>query len=173
MKELFHRISTRVSIATGSPYAFIVAILIVILWASSGPAFDFSETWQLLINTGTTITTFLMVFLVQNTQNRDAKSVHLKLDELIRSSKAARDDFLNLDDLTDEELAILDAEFKALHAKLTPSKTMHTLHVRVAAAKEKRESRRPLGIIRDPIENIGASLLNVVRKSDKSDDNDT
>lgn len=93
---------------TGSSKAFLIAFTIVVIWGISGPIFNFSNTWQLVINTGTTIVTFLMVFLIQNTQNRDGKAVQLKLDELIRASKAARDNFLNIEDLSDDELAELD-----------------------------------------------------------------
>lgn len=114
MNEFFHKISHKVGEGTGSPWAFILALLIIGVWIISGPMFDFSDTWQLVINTGTTIITFLMVFLIQNMQNRDSKAVHLKLDELIRSVKAARNDFVDLEDATEEELSKLTAEFKAL-----------------------------------------------------------
>jgi len=109
MKPIFRKISAKISNAAGTAYAFIFAFLIVILWATSGPLFDFSDTWQLVINTGTTIVTFLMVFLIQNTQNRDSKAVHLKLDELIRATKA-RDAFVDLEDLSDDELVLLFKE---------------------------------------------------------------
>ena len=83
MNDLFHKVANKVSAVAGSSWAFITAVLIIIIWAFTGPIFHYSDTWQLVINTGTTIITFLMVFLIQNTQNRDAKAVHLKLDELI------------------------------------------------------------------------------------------
>lgn len=114
MNELFHRISHKVGENAGSPWAFIVAVLVILAWLLTGPMFDFSDTWQLVINTGTTIITFLMVFLIQNMQNRDAKAVHLKLDELIRSVHEARNDFIDLEDTTEEELAKLSKEFTAL-----------------------------------------------------------
>ena len=88
MKNIFRAISNKVSGAAGSPYTFLLAFLVVVFWASSGPMFNFSNTWQLVINTGTTIITFLMVFLIQNTQNRDGKAVQLKLDELIRATNS-------------------------------------------------------------------------------------
>src|SRR5215210_2794192 len=90
--------------ATGHPLAFVSAVAIIILWAATGPLFAFSDTWQLVINTGTTIITFLMVFLIQNMQNRDSKAIHLKLDELIRAMKGARNKLVMLENLSDEEL---------------------------------------------------------------------
>ena len=88
--ELFHKFAQKSAAVVGSPWAFIVGVLIILIWACTGRIFKYSDTWQLIINTGTTIVTFLMVFLIQNTQNRDAKAIHLKLDELIRAKKGAR-----------------------------------------------------------------------------------
>lgn len=119
MGELFHKFAARVSSVVGSPLAFIAAIFVILVWAFSGPTFGFSDTWQLIINTGTTIVTFLMVFLIQNTQNRDAKATHLKLDELLKAVKGARTSLVDLEDLTDEELEKLHQEFKKLHEKST------------------------------------------------------
>ena len=98
----------------GTPAAFAAACGIVILWAVSGPLFGYSDTWQLVINTGTTIVTFLMVFLVQNTQNRDARALHLKLDELLRSLKDARNKLIDLENCTDEEIDRIQRQFRAL-----------------------------------------------------------
>ena len=98
----------------GSPGAFLLAITVLVAWAVTGPLFGFSDTWQLVINTGTTIVTFLMVFLIQNTQNRDAKAMHLKLDELIRATRGARNALVDLEDLSDDELARLAEEFRLL-----------------------------------------------------------
>jgi low affinity Fe/Cu permease len=98
----------------GRASTFIVACLAIIVWAAAGPMFNFSDTWQLLINTGTTIITFLMVFLLQNTQNRDMSALHLKLDELIRVNEDARNKLMNLEDLTEEELEQLKANFSRL-----------------------------------------------------------
>jgi low affinity Fe/Cu permease len=98
----------------GTPWSFLVAGFVIIAWAALGPFFHFSDTWQLVINTGTTIVTFLMVFLIQNTQNRDAKAIHLKLDELIHGVKGARNSLVDLEDMTDEELAKLQKEFERL-----------------------------------------------------------
>jgi low affinity Fe/Cu permease len=101
----------------GTGYAFIVAALMIVIWLLSGPLFKFSDTWQLVINTGTTIVTFLMVFLIQNTQNRDTKAVHLKLDELLRSGQGARNIMIEVENLSDEELELMHDEFSKLHDK--------------------------------------------------------
>lgn len=117
MKDIFHKIAQKTSNVVGSPWAFSTAILIIIMWAASGPLFGFSDTWQLVINTGTTIITFLVVFLIQNTQNRDAKVVHLKLDELIRVTKSARNRLVDLEDCTEDELERLEKEFQRLRQR--------------------------------------------------------
>jgi low affinity Fe/Cu permease len=117
MRELFHKFAQKTSAIVGSPWSFLAAILILLLWLISGPIFDFSDTWQLFINTGTTIITFLMVFLIQNTQNRDAKAIHLKLDELLRGVKGARTALVDLESLTDEELDKLQSEFQKLRER--------------------------------------------------------
>ena len=139
MKEVFRKISNRVSQAAGSATAFLLAFFLVVLWASTGPIFDFSDTWQLIINTATTIGTFLMVFLIQNTQNRDGKAMQLKLDELIRATKA-RDAFVDLEDLNDDELAQLDQDFRALHDKQASSNVMKKLHKSIRVEHELRKS---------------------------------
>jgi len=118
MNEFFRRFAHRSAEAVGSPYAFLTGVLVVALWAATGKAFHYSDTWQLVINTGTTIVTFLMVFLIQNTQNRDAKAMHLKLDELIRAVASARNRLVHLEDLSDADLAKLEDEFKKLHEKV-------------------------------------------------------
>jgi low affinity Fe/Cu permease len=100
-------------LAAWNPQAFLVACAIILLWALSGPVFGYSDTWQLVINTGTTIVTFIMVFLVQNTQNRDARALHLKLDELLRSVKVARNQLINLESYTDEELERIERDASA------------------------------------------------------------
>ena len=118
MNEFFRKFAHASAAAVGSPYAFLLGVLIVVVWAVTGPAFGYTDTWQLVINTGTTIVTFLMVFLIQNTQNRDAKAMHLKLDELIRALSSARDRLVHLEDLSDADLAKLEDEFKKLHDKV-------------------------------------------------------
>lgn len=115
MNEYFRKISAKVSSVVGKPIAFVMAIIFIISWALSGPVFGFSNTWQLVINTFTTITTFLIVFLIQNTQNRDSKAIHLKLDELIKSIRGARNLLLNIEDVPDEELEKLQDHYKSLH----------------------------------------------------------
>lgn len=112
MNELFRKFAHKAAGIVGSPWSFITALAIIVVWAITGPIFHFSDTWQLVINTGTTIVTFLMVFLIQNTQNRDAKAIHLKLDELIRSAEQARNNLVDLEDLSDEELERLEQEFR-------------------------------------------------------------
>jgi low affinity Fe/Cu permease len=113
-KLSFGDIARRAANMLGSGWAFMLACAIVLVWALTGPLFRYSDAWQLAINTGTTIVTFLMVFLIQNTQNRDARAMHLKLDELIRSVKAARNKLIDLEDCTDEELDQLQREFEKL-----------------------------------------------------------
>ncbi len=113
-QDAFHNFAHRTSVAVGSPWASVLAMLTIIVWAATGPLFGFSDTWQLVINTSTTIVTFLMVFLIQNTQNRDAKVMHLKLDELIRAVKEARNNLIDLEDMSEEELGNLEREFRKL-----------------------------------------------------------
>lgn len=110
----FLSFAKRAAHAAGRPTAFVIAAIVLLAWAVSGPVFGFSDTWQLVVNTGTTIVTFLMVFLIQNTQNRDTAAIQIKLDELIRVNREARNALLNLDDLTDEELEQIRAEYGAL-----------------------------------------------------------
>jgi low affinity Fe/Cu permease len=104
MNRLFTKFAGRIALHAGQPSAFIIALLIVLVWAMTGPLFHFSEVWQLVINTGTTIITFLMIFLVQNSQNRDASSMQAKLDELIRAVDKARGEFIGIEHLTDVEI---------------------------------------------------------------------
>ncbi len=117
LTDIFHDFAKGSAAIVGSPWAFFLAILVIIAWLATGPTFAYSDTWQLMINTSTTIVTFLIVFLIQNTQNRDAKAVHLKLDELIHGVKGARNSLINLQNLTDEELEDLQREFERLRKK--------------------------------------------------------
>jgi low affinity Fe/Cu permease len=116
MQRLFAKFANAVAHAAGSPAAFLAAVAIVVIWAVSGPIFGYSETWQLVINTGTTIITFLMVFVIQNSQNRDSAAVQAKLDELIRASDA-EDDFIGIEKLTDRELEELHNRCAAMAAR--------------------------------------------------------
>src|SRR5215207_5121922 len=111
LRGAFRHFASSTANAVGSPAVFLIALLLILAWAVTGPIFDFSDTWQLVINTGTTLVTFLMVFLIQNTQNRDARAIHLKLDELIRSIKGARNRLVDLENCSDEEIAEIEAEF--------------------------------------------------------------
>ena len=112
--DVFHVFARRSSQVLGSAWSFIIAIFVILAWGITGPTFHFSDTWQLIINTGTTIVTFLMVFLIQNTQNRDAKAVHLKLDELIRAVKGARNHLVDVEKLSEDELRKLEEQFTKL-----------------------------------------------------------
>ena len=117
MHDLFDKFSHKISKAVGSPWLFVVALVLIVGWAVSGPFFGFSEVWQLIINTTTTIITFLMVFLIQNTQNRDAQAINLKLDELVRVTKGARKNVIDIEELSHEELEKLQKEFRKLSQK--------------------------------------------------------
>ena len=117
MNEIFRKFANKTSEIVGSPWAFITAVAIIVVWSVTGPIFGFSDTWQLVINTGTTIITFLMVFLIQNTQNRDAKAIHLKLDELLRGVEGARTSMVDLEDLSDEDLKKLQEDFQRLRER--------------------------------------------------------
>ena len=117
VSDAFRLFAKRSSKVLGSAWAFGSAILIIVIWALTGPMFHYSNTWQLIINTGTTIVTFLMVFLIQNTHNRDAKAAHLKLDEIIRALKGARNEFIDLEKLADEDLTSLEKQFERVRKK--------------------------------------------------------
>jgi low affinity Fe/Cu permease len=118
VQAIFRKLSQRTSEWMGSSWSFILAVLVIVVWAVTGPVFQYSDSWQLIINTGTTIVTFLMVFLIQNTQNRDAVATQIKLDELIRAVKGARTRLVHLEECTDDELFELQEEFKRLHERL-------------------------------------------------------
>ncbi|OGK22175.1 hypothetical protein A2866_03390 [Candidatus Roizmanbacteria bacterium RIFCSPHIGHO2_01_FULL_39_8] len=133
MHEKFRIIAAHISYAVGTAWAFIIAISIIIVWAVTGPIFHFSDKWQLIINTATTITTFLMVFVIQNTQNRDGRAVQIKLDELIRAVRGARNELVDIEEISDEELEKLHQEFQKLHEHY-------------ANALEKRRKKKGLGL---------------------------
>jgi low affinity Fe/Cu permease len=117
VSDAFRIFARRSSMVLGSAWAFATAILIILIWGLTGPMFHYSDTWQLIINTGTTIVTFLMVFLIQNTQNRDAKAAHLKLDEVIRALKGARNQLIDLEKLSDEDITSLERQFERVRKK--------------------------------------------------------
>ena len=116
-KSLFGTLASKVSHWMGHPVGFVAALGIVVAWVSTGPIFHFSDTWQLVINTGTTVVTFLMVFLIQNTQNRESRAVQVKLDELIRSTQGAHNALLDLEELTDDELLLIREQYLHLARK--------------------------------------------------------
>jgi low affinity Fe/Cu permease len=135
LRDRFRGFAARMSTLLGSHWAFLAAVAIIIVWLISGPIFRFSDAWQLVINTGTTVVTFLMVFLIQSTQNRDAKAIHLKLDELIRCSEA-RNVFADLENATEEELDEFEAEFQKLRKRgMTAGDAAKVAH-RIAQGEE-------------------------------------
>jgi low affinity Fe/Cu permease len=138
INDFFHKFSQRTSQIVGSPWSFLLAVIVIVVWAATGPIFHFSDTWQLVINTGTTIVTFLMVFLIQNTQNRDAKAIHLKLDELLRGVKGARTGLVDLEDSSEEDLQKLQKNFEELR-KLHEKETASIDKVKKEAAKDKKQ----------------------------------
>ena len=115
-EKLFTRIANKVAYAAGLPLTFLGCCIVVLVWAVTGPVFDFSDTWQLVINTGTTIITFLMVFLIQNTQNRDTEAIQVKLDELIRATQGAHNALLDLEELEEESLDAFKQRYQTLAA---------------------------------------------------------
>jgi low affinity Fe/Cu permease len=131
MEKLFTRLAQSISYAVGTPIAFFMAAICIVLWALSGPIFGFSDTWQLVVNTATTIITFLMVFLIQNSQNRDAAAIQAKLDELIRSIEGARNRFIGVEHLTERQVeqirAALESENGACAKKQSTEKTVDQL----------------------------------------------
>jgi len=123
VSDVFRSFAQRSSFLLGSAWAFGGAVLVILVWLITGPTFHFSNTWQLIINTATTVVTFLMVFLIQNTQNRDAKAMHLKLDELIRAIKGARNQLVDLENLSDDDLKRLEEQFRGLRKQAEDSRT--------------------------------------------------
>jgi low affinity Fe/Cu permease len=138
MTELFSKIAQWTSRRAGCASTFGIAVLVVVIWAFAGPLFGFSDTWQLIINTGTTIVTFLMVFLIQHTQNRDTQAIHIKLDELIRATNQARNTLINLEDDSDEKLWRVKQEFSAVKnsASDTPKESLEEVQESMAEFRE-------------------------------------
>lgn len=133
MKSLFTKFARGASSLAGHPATFLCAVLGVVAWAAMGPALGYSENWQLWINTSTTILTFLMVFLLQHTQNQDARAMHVKIDELLRAVQGARNELIDLENLSEEELARYCAEFKELHLKYAHVLEKHGKTVKLEA----------------------------------------
>lgn len=132
MNDIFRKFSVAAANALGSPWMFIANILLILVWLVMGPVFRYSDTWQLLVNTATTVFTYLAVFLIQNTQNRDAKAIHLKLDELIKGVGGARTHLVNLEELSDDELSALQTEFEKL--RTSQPKTDESEDMQISAA---------------------------------------
>ncbi len=127
-KKVFEKLSTSVSKIAGSTSAFITAVLVIVVWLTTGPIFNFSDTWQLVINTGTTIVTFLMVFLIQRSQNKESLAIQIKLNELISSSRLASNRLIDIEDLSEEELMVLEKYYIELVKMSKKDKTMHQSH---------------------------------------------
>ena len=155
MREAFRKFAQKASEALGSPWAFLIAVATMVAWAISGPFFGFSDSWQLYANTGTTIVTFLMVFLIQNTQNRDAKAIHLKLDELLKGVEGARTGMVDLEDMTDEELKELQEEFKRIHER---------------RKDEVRQAAEKADLVGDEVAHVGGRMEQVEREVRQVDD---
>jgi low affinity Fe/Cu permease len=140
MRNAFRHFSSKASAWAGSTAAFLLATLIVIVWLLAGPSAHYSDTWLIVITVVSDVIIFLMVFLIQNTQNRDSKSIQLKLNELISANKQARAEFIGLENMTDTELEDLDEEFKKLLATLEVTPAMHKLHKHIRHEKAQRSS---------------------------------
>ena len=144
MEKLFTRIASTIAGAAGRPLTFILALSTVVVWGVSGPAFGFSDTWQLVINTGTTIVTFLMVFLIQRAQNKDSQAIHLKLNEIVAAMQGASNRLINVEDLTEEEVQLLHRYYRRLgelakrDASLTESHSVEEADTRSVAKKRGR-----------------------------------
>lgn len=134
VSEVFRKFSQKVSKSAGSFWTFLIAVLLIITWIITGPLFNFSDTWQLVINTSTTIITFLMVFIIQNTQNRDSKAIQVKLDELIRAQRNARNDLIDAENMSDRDLEKLEQQFIKIY--------LTTLKARVRGRKARRAAKK-------------------------------
>jgi low affinity Fe/Cu permease len=140
MNDFFRKFAEKTAHAVGSYWSFLIAFSVIVVWGVTGPYFEYSDTWQLLINTGTTIVTFLMVFLIQNTQNRESRIVALKLDELLRGVEGARTGMVELDHMSDEELEQVQKEFSSMRDKYAPF-----IDDDLAAVKEELKARKTHG----------------------------
>jgi low affinity Fe/Cu permease len=152
MSDMFSRAAHWIAQQCGHAGVFIIAVITILVWAATGPLFGYSDTWQLIINTGTTIITFLMVFLIQNTQNRDTAAIQLKLDELIRANQSARNRMLCIEDLTEDELKNVKATFASL---VTPAER---------AIGAVRGAQEELDETEEALEQVTAGLSDAARK---------
>ena len=143
MEKLFNRFASATAKITGRPWTFIACLLLVLVWAATGPLFGFSETWQLVINTGTTIITFLMVFLIQSTQNRDAAAMHAKVDELIYAVRKADARFIGIEHLTDKELAVILEEVEQRALAIHAGKPARAITGKPAVRADEIEAEQP------------------------------
>ncbi|MNH49849.1 Low affinity iron permease [compost metagenome] len=143
MEKLFNHFANATAKITGRPWTFIACLLLVVVWAATGPIFGFNETWQLVINTGTTIITFLMVFLIQNTQNRDAAAMHAKMDELIYAVRKADARFIGIEHLTDKELAVILNEVEQRALAIHEGKPARAITGEPAVRAEEIEAEQP------------------------------
>ena len=143
MEKLFNRFASATAKITGRPWTFIACLVLVLVWAATGPLFGFSETWQLVINTGTTIITFLMVFLIQSTQNRDAAAMHAKVDELIYAVRKADARFIGIEHLTDKELAVILEEVEQRALAIHAGKPARAITGKPAVRAEEIEAEQP------------------------------
>ena len=148
MRDAFRVFARRSSEILGTAWSFVIAILIIVIWGASGHIFHYSDTWQLIINTGTTIVTFLMVFLIQNTQNRDSKAVHLKLDELIRAIHGARNRLVDLEKMSDDDLKLLESEFERVRKRAEHADKRAASAEHKAASAEERAGKAEATVAR-------------------------
>jgi low affinity Fe/Cu permease len=142
VNEAFRKFAHRIANILGAPGSFFAAAAVIVAWALTGPLFHFSDTWQLVINTGTTIVTFLMVFVIQNSQNRDARAIHLKLDELLRGVGGARTSLVNLESLPDDKLLALQSEFERMQVEYG-MEAHHVAHIERELESRKRHKAAP------------------------------
>ena len=163
-KGFFETIATKITVFAGSPIAFVSALLIVMVWAMTGPLFDFSETWQLVINTGTTVITFLMVFLIQKTQNKESKAMQLKLNELISASVTASNRMVDIEDLTEEEMNKLHKYYEKISKLAEQENDIHKSHSIGAAETLHRIKKQKANQRKAPDSNRGAGFDNPEQK---------